>query len=88
MRVTEKGQVTIPKHIRDKLGIGPGSEVDFVEDSAGGVELVRLGEGAEENAAVARLERWVEKVRGTGDPDLSTDAVMLATRGRRLGDPH
>ena len=32
MRVTEKGQVTIPKPIRDKLGIGPGSEVDFVVD--------------------------------------------------------
>lgn len=30
MRVTEKGQVTIPKPIRDKLGIGPGSEVEFI----------------------------------------------------------
>mgnify|MGYP001102582754 CR=1 FL=1 len=30
MRVTEKGQVTIPKEIRDRLNIGPGSEVDFV----------------------------------------------------------
>ena len=29
MRVTTKGQVTIPKHIRDHLGIGPGSEVEF-----------------------------------------------------------
>ncbi|BDA83220.1 hypothetical protein Sa4125_07620 [Aureimonas sp. SA4125] len=30
MRVTENGQVTIPKPMRDKLGIGPGSEVEFV----------------------------------------------------------
>jgi len=30
MRVTTKGQVTIPKPIRDHLGIGPGSEVEFV----------------------------------------------------------
>lgn len=29
MRVTEKGQVTIPKNVRQKLGIGPGSEVEF-----------------------------------------------------------
>ncbi len=31
MRVTEKGQVTIPKIIRDRLGIVPGSEVEFIE---------------------------------------------------------
>lgn len=86
MRVTEKGQVTIPKHIRDKLGIGPGSEVDFVEAETGLVELVRLENGPNE-AAVARLEKWIERVRGTGDPTVSTDDVMLATRGRRLGDP-
>ncbi len=41
MRVTEKGQVTIPKAIRDKLGIGPGSEVEFVEREDA-VHLVRL----------------------------------------------
>lgn len=29
MRVTEKGQVTIPKNIRRHLGIAPGSEVEF-----------------------------------------------------------
>ncbi|CDZ73772.1 Looped-hinge helix DNA binding domain, AbrB family [Neorhizobium galegae bv. orientalis] len=30
MRVTEKGQVTIPKNVRANLGIEPGSEVEFV----------------------------------------------------------
>ena len=35
MRVTTKGQVTIPKEIRDRLGIGPGSEVEFVERDDG-----------------------------------------------------
>lgn len=34
MRVTEKGQVTIPKPIRDRLGIVPGSEVEFVAEGA------------------------------------------------------
>ena len=32
MRVTTKGQVTIPQHIREKLGITPATEVDFVEE--------------------------------------------------------
>ena len=33
MRVTSKGQVTIPKKVREALGIGPKSEVDFVEEN-------------------------------------------------------
>jgi AbrB family looped-hinge helix DNA binding protein len=86
MRVTEKGQVTIPKAIRDKLGIVPGSEVDFVEGETGEVELVRLDETEERDLEATRLKKWIERIRGTGDPAVSTDDVMLATRGRRLGD--
>ena len=36
MRVTVKGQVTIPEHIREKLGIRPQSEVDFIEECGRG----------------------------------------------------
>ena len=43
MRVTEKGQVTIPKDIRDRLNIGPGSEVDFVADEKGARLIVVAG---------------------------------------------
>ncbi len=35
MRVTSKGQVTIPQHVRERLGITPGSEVDFQVDEHG-----------------------------------------------------
>jgi AbrB family looped-hinge helix DNA binding protein len=35
MRITTKGRVTIPKEVRDRLGIGPGSEVEFVEQAGG-----------------------------------------------------
>ena len=45
MRVTEKGQVTIPKHIRDHLGIRPGSDVEFVREA----ERVRLVVGNDDN---------------------------------------
>lgn len=87
MRVTEKGQVTIPKPIRDKLGIAPGSEVEFVEDGAGRIGIIRSGSLSEEERRVARLRNWIESVRGTADAGLSADDVMLETRGRRLGHP-
>jgi AbrB family looped-hinge helix DNA binding protein len=32
MRVTTKGQVTIPQHVREKLGITPATEIDFIEE--------------------------------------------------------
>jgi AbrB family looped-hinge helix DNA binding protein len=61
MRVTEKGQVTIPKVIRERLGIGPGSEVRFLVDD-GGVRLV----GAERRLAgdVRDFDDWAERVKG------------------------
>jgi AbrB family looped-hinge helix DNA binding protein len=33
MKVTDKGRVTIPRFVREKLGIGPSSEIDFVEEN-------------------------------------------------------
>ena len=44
MRVTSKGQVTIPKKVREVLGIGPKSEVDFVEEN-GRVYLIKKSKG-------------------------------------------
>ncbi len=71
MRVTSKGQVTIPQEIRRRLGIEPGSEVQFeVEDD--GVRMVR-GSGGEGAALVA-------KMRGRGDGLMSTDEIMALTR--------
>ena len=57
MRVTSKGQVTIPKEIRDHLGIVPGSEVDFVRE-AGKVRLV-----AQARVVVAGTETFEAKLR-------------------------
>lgn len=31
-KVTSKGQITIPKHVRDRLGLDPGDEVEFIEE--------------------------------------------------------
>lgn len=71
--VTSKGQVTIPKAVRDLLGIGPGSLVDFQRASGGEVILRKL----EQSKPMSRLARF----RGHAGPGLSTDAIMALTRG-------
>jgi AbrB family looped-hinge helix DNA binding protein len=53
-RMTSKGQVTIPKEIRDKLGIGPGSEVGFHEE---GGQTVIVNEGVLTNVPEGKV-RW------------------------------
>ena len=71
MRVTSKGQVTIPQEVRRRLGIEPGSEVEFqVDDDI--VRLVRRPEGS--GAAL------VTRMRGRR-VSMSTDEIMALTRG-------
>ncbi len=49
--LTVKGQVTIPKRVRDALGLKPGDEVDFVVDERGEVVLRNAGGGGALQAA-------------------------------------
>lgn len=74
MRVTDKGQVTIPKQLRDAFGIDAGSEVDF-EPTAEGI-LVRKA-----TAGPGRGRSLVRRLRGRGDVALTTDEIMALTRG-------
>jgi AbrB family looped-hinge helix DNA binding protein len=73
MRVGEKGQVTIPKELRDELGIGAGSEVDF--ERADDTIVIRKAEDGP-----GRGSRLVEQLRGRGDVAMSTDEIMALTR--------
>ena len=87
MRVTAKGQVTIPKDIRDKLGIGPGSEVEFVatEDA---VELRAASPEAQGAARKAALEAAIARFTGTMDLDgLTVDDFMATIRDTDIPDP-
>ena len=73
MRVTEKGQVTIPKDLRDALGIGPGTEVHFERrDDAVLVRKVA--------AEPSRGRRLAERLRGRGDVAMTTEEIMALTR--------
>lgn len=71
--VTAKGQVTIPKAVRDLLGIGPGSRVNFRRAADGSIVLTRADD--------TRPPNRFEKFRGHAGKGLSTDAIMALTRG-------
>lgn len=70
MRVTQKGQVTIPLEVRRALGIRPGSEVDFEVDERG----ARLRVGRE------RAEAAIARLRGAGEGEMTTDEILALTR--------
>lgn len=74
MRVTEKGQVTIPKELRDALGIGVGTEVEF--ERAGNTLVVRKS-----RSGPSRGRQISDRLRGRGDVDMTTDEIMALTRG-------
>ncbi|MDK4734722.1 AbrB/MazE/SpoVT family DNA-binding domain-containing protein [Rhizobium sp. CNPSo 3490] len=71
--VTAKGQVTIPKPVRDMLGIVPGSQVDFHRAADGSVVLMR----ADKKRPASRFDM----LRGHAGKGLDTDAIMALTRG-------
>lgn len=70
MRVTSKGQVTIPLDVRRALGIQPGSEVRFEVD----------GDGARLVLDRGRVVDEVQRMRGAGDIALTTDEILALTR--------
>lgn len=72
MRVTTKGQVTIPQHVREKLGITPATEVDFVEEE----DRIFLVKRKGEKAAVRKFA----KLRGAATVKMTTDEIMALTR--------
>lgn len=80
MRVTSKGQVTIPKHIRQRTGIRPGTEVEFVERKDE-VVLRKAGPRRSQGKRDVEFETYLERVRGTLDLGMSTDEYMELLRG-------
>ena len=73
MRVTIKGQVTIPQEIREKLKITPAVEIDFIEEKDR-IYLVKR-KGQEKNTYK------FGKLRGIANVKITTDEIMALTRG-------
>ena len=76
MRVTTKGQVTIPQDIRERLGILPHSEVEF--DIVGDSVRIRKKRGSQ-----TRGQRLIEHLKRGHKPmpGMTTDQLMAMTRG-------
>ena len=71
-RLTSKGQVTLPKRMRDHLGLKPGSEIEFTINNHGEIVLT-----AHEKRPKSRFDA----VRGTLDLGMTTDEFMRFVRG-------
>jgi AbrB family looped-hinge helix DNA binding protein len=74
-QVTRKGQVTIPKRVRDRLNIKPGSSVEFELAADGRVVLVKVGRKR------ARGRSAFARIRGTATARMTTEEIMALTRG-------
>ena len=75
MRITSKGQVTIPVEIRERLGLLPDSEVEFeVVGNAVRIRKTRHARRGRGASLVARL-------RGRGSVKMTTDEILALTRG-------
>ena len=71
MRVTAKGQVTIPRNVRESLGIKPECEIDFIENN-GKFYIVKTGE----TSTTGKFKKF----RGIATASMSTDEIMHLTR--------
>jgi antitoxin PrlF len=77
-RITTKGQVTIPKRLRDHLGLKPGSSVEFELAADGRVFL---------KTRLRVPESKFARLRGSAKPGMTTDELMALTRGEDRVDP-
>jgi AbrB family looped-hinge helix DNA binding protein len=71
-KMTSKGQVTLPKRLRDHLGLKPGSEIEFELAEDGRVYLRTRDKAPESRFA---------RIRGSAKRGMTTDELMALTRG-------
>lgn len=72
MKIGERGQVTIPKELRDRYGLQKDVDVDFVDDGSG-IRIVKRSEGAERVDRISGIiklkhaksvDEYIEEIRG------------------------
>jgi AbrB family looped-hinge helix DNA binding protein len=85
MRITSKGQVTVPKHIRDKLGIGPGDDIGFREEGQA-VIVEKVEEPKKVNKGLELAKHLLGKgpMLRQGRPLMTAEEVTELMRGRAM----
>lgn len=78
MRITSKGQVTIPQEIREKLGFLPSTEVEFVVEG-NTVRLVKV----KPRKGRSPGQRIIGRLKGRATVSMSTNEIMAHSRGGR-----
>lgn len=78
MRITSKGQVTIPQAVREEAGLLPQTEVEFVVERDG-VRIVKARRSRRPSRGALAVERLR---RGAGQVSMTTDEIMALTRDR------
>lgn len=79
MKITTKGQVTIPVEIRERLGLHPNTEVEF--EVVG--QAVRMRKVRRPSGGGRRGRAIVDRLRGRGSVRMTTEQILALTRGDR-----
>lgn len=74
MKITQKGQVTIPQEMRLRFGLAPHTEVEFSPSENG--LIIRPAKSGK-----ARFHSWLEKAKGSSTTGETTNRIMQLTRG-------
>ena len=74
MKITSKGQVTIPQAVRESMGFWPHTEIEFVEQD-GNLYLRKVKDSQ------SRGEKLVQTLRGKASVAMTTDQILALTRG-------
>ncbi len=74
MRITSKGQVTIPLPFRERFGLHPGTEITFTAEH--GQLFIRHQKHSGDD-----FDKWLAQATGSANTDQTTDEIMAETRG-------
>lgn len=77
MRITNKGQVTIPRELREQLGFLPGSEVRSIAEE----HTLRV---VKEEKPVGHGRALVKRLRAKATVAMTTDEILVLTRGKQI----